>query len=397
MSDAKIDALLNRGVTQVYPKQEMLEAALNKGEKLRVYLGIDPTGEYLHIGHAIGLRKLRAFQELGHEVILLLGSFTAMIGDPTDKTAARTALTREQVLKNAETYKDQAARILDFEGENPAQIKFNDEWLGKMSFGDVLELASHFTVQQMIERDMFQRRLEDEKPIYVHEFMYPMMQGYDSVAMDIDVEIGGSDQIFNMLAGRTLLKQIKGKEKMVVATSLLTNDEGKKMSKSEGGFIALTDSPEEMYGKIMAMDDSMILPYFELATDATLEEIESMRSELSGDVNPRDIKARLARTVVELYAGAEHVEAAEAHFDSVFRKGEMPEEMEELNVSEGMTLVDALVDSGLCSSKSDARRQIEQNAVKIDGEVISETDHQISLGDSAVLQKGKRHFVRLVK
>ncbi len=393
--DQQIEALLTHGVAQIYPKQEMLEAALRSDKKLRVYQGFDPTGEYLHIGHAFGLRKLRAFQELGHEVILLIGSFTAMIGDPTDKASARVQLTRDQVLANAKTYKEQAAKILSFEGENSAQIKFNDEWLAKMTFEDVVGLASHFTVQQMLERDMFEKRIEEAKPIYLHEFLYPLMQGYDSVAMDVDVEVGGSDQIFNMLAGRTLMKQMNGKEKMVLATSLLTNDEGKKMSKSEGGFIALNDAPEEMYGKVMAMNDSMIVPYFELATDVSAEEITQIKAELAGGANPRDVKARLAREVVALYAGADHVEAAEAHFDSVFRKGETPEEMSDFVVAEGSTLVDVLVGSGLATSKSDARRTLEQGAVKLDGAVV--TDGEMIVSTPAVLQKGKRHFVRLTQ
>ncbi len=396
MNEEQIRGIVERGVAQIYPKSDMLTSALKEGKRLRVYLGIDPTGKHLHIGHAIALRKLRAFQDLGHEVILLLGSFTAMIGDPTDKSAVRTQLTREEVLENAKMYKEQASRILAFEGENPAQIRFNDEWLGAMSFGDVLELASHFTVQQMIERDMFQRRIEEEKPIFVHEFMYPMMQGYDSVALDVDVEIGGSDQIFNMLAGRTLLKQLKGKEKIVLATRLLTNDEGRKMSKSEGGFIALSDAPEEMYGKIMAMDDSMIVPYFELATDLAEEDLVAIKRELEEGVNPRDVKARLAREIVRLYAGERYVEQAEAHFDSVFRKGELPEDMPELRINIGATITDALVASGLCVSKTDARRQIEQGAVKLNGAVVTEGETVITLDEPAVLQKGKRHFVRLI-
>ncbi|PIZ54477.1 tyrosine--tRNA ligase, partial [Candidatus Uhrbacteria bacterium CG_4_10_14_0_2_um_filter_41_7] len=251
--EEKIDQLLTRGVSEVLPSAESLKVALQGRKKLKIYIGIDPTSPMLHIGHAIGLRKLREFQDLGHEVILLLGSFTAMIGDPTDKTAVRTQLTQKEVLKNAVTYKEQAGKILNFEGKNPVKLMFNHKWLQKMNFSEVVNLASHFTVQQMLERDMFETRIKEGKPVYVHEFMYPLMQGYDSVAMDVDAEIGGSDQTFNMLAGRTLQRQINGREKFVITMKLLENAEGKKMSKSEGGFIALNDSAKDIFGKLMAM------------------------------------------------------------------------------------------------------------------------------------------------
>ncbi len=382
--------VLLRGVDAVYPTAEKLNETLASGKKLRVYLGIDPTGEKLHLGHAIGLRKLRAFQELGHEVILLVGSFTAMIGDPTDKSATRVQLTREQVLANAKTYKKQASKFLRFTGENAAKFMFNDKWLAKLSFGDVVDLASNFTVQQMSERDMFAKRISEGKPVYLHEFLYPLMQGYDSVAMDVDLEIGGSDQIFNMLAGRTLMSRLKQKEKFVLATRLLTNDEGKKMSKSEGGFIALTDSPEEMYGKVMAMHDSMITSYFEIATDVPLTDIELIRTELKEGANPRDVKARLAREVVKLYAGERFVRKAEKHFETVFRSKELPTEMKEIK-AEG-TIIDVLVSNGMATSRTNARQLLEQGAVKIDGNVVKEDGPAIS----GVLQKGKREFLRLI-
>lgn len=382
--------VLLRGVDAVYPTAEKLNETLASGKKLRVYLGIDPTGEKLHLGHAIGLRKLAAFQALGHEVILLVGSFTAMIGDPTDKSATRVQLTREQVLANAKTYKKQASKFLRFTGENAAKFMFNDKWLAKLSFGDVVDLASNFTVQQMSERDMFAKRISEGKPVYLHEFLYPLMQGFDSVAMDVDLEIGGSDQIFNMLAGRTLMSRLKQKEKFVLATRLLTNDEGKKMSKSEGGFIALTDSPEEMYGKVMAMHDSMITSYFEIATDVPLADIELIRTELKEGANPRDVKARLAREVVKLYAGERFVKKAEKHFETVFRSKELPTEMKEAK-AEG-TIVDVLVANGLATSRTNARQLLDQGAVKIDGNVVKE-DGPATPG---VLQKGKREFLRLI-
>lgn len=396
--EEKIKELMTRGVEQIYPRPEMLEARLRSGKKMRLYVGVDPTGKHLHIGHAMQFRKLRQFQDLGHEVILLIGSFTGMIGDPTDKDAARNQLTRKQVLENAVTYKKQASKILNFSGRNSVKIMFNDKWLGKLSFADVVDIASNFTVQQMSERDMFESRIKEGKPVYLHEFLYPLMQGYDSVAMDIDLEIGGSDQTFNMLAGRTLMKAMKQKEKMVLTLKLLTNDEGKKMSKSEGGFIALDDAPEEMYGKLMAMDDSMILPYFELATDVPMEEIEGMKIQLDQGMNPRDLKMRLGRTIVEMYHSKDAAEKAEEHFKTVFQDHQAPEDIREFSVAFEKSLVDVLVDSGLTSSKTEARRLIEQKAIKIDGVAVSSPDTMIvGSHEGVVLQRGKRQFVRIIR
>jgi tyrosyl-tRNA synthetase len=395
--EEKIEALLTRGVAEAYPNYDKFKALLTSGEQLRIYHGIDPTGPDLHIGHAIQLRKLREFQDLGHEVILLLGSFTAMIGDPTDKDATRKPLTREDVMKNAATYKEQASKILSFEGENQAQIKFNHEWLEEMNFADVIDLASHFTVQQMMERDMFEKRAEAGKPIHIHEFMYPLMQGYDSVAMEVDIEIGGSDQTFNMLAGRTLLRQVKQKEKYVLASKLLENNEGKKMSKSEGGFIALGDAPEEMYGKLMAMSDGMILPYFELVTNRQMEEINGMKLRMEQGENPRDIKAELAHEVVTAYHSEDDAKKAEVHFDQVFRQKEIPEEITEFSLRADANIIDLLVETGLTVSKSDARRMIEQGAVKLDGVKITDKEMIFETGKGEmVLSRGKRNFVRII-
>jgi tyrosyl-tRNA synthetase len=381
----------------VYPSLEKVQERLESGERWRIYVGFDPTAPQLHIGHALQLRKLAQFQELGHEIILLVGSFTAMIGDPTDKSATRVQLTQKEVLANAATYKKQAEKIIDFKGRNAAKVMFNHKWLGKMSFSDVVEVSSHFTVQQMSERDMFEKRMEAGKPVYLHEFLYPLMQGYDSVAMDVDMEIGGSDQTFNMLAGRTLMRVMKQKEKVVITTKLLTNDEGKKMSKSEGGFIALTDAPEEMYGKLMAMNDSMILPYFELATEFSLEEIDGMRIQMEQGVNPRDIKARLAGTIVEMYYDSESAINAASHFDTVFRKNEAPEDLEEVVVKDPVNIVDLLVSTGLASSKTEARRFVEQKAIKVDGTPLTSLQTELAgTKDGIVLQRGKRRFVKLV-
>lgn len=388
-----IDAVLTRGVFDVLPSKGRLAEKMKTGERLRMYVGVDPTSPNLHLGHALQFMKLREFQDLGHEVILLIGSFTAMIGDPTDKMAARQQLTKKQVLENAKTYKRQAEKILRFTGKNAVKVKFNDKWLAKLNFEDVVDLASHFTVQQMMERDMFETRLKEQKPIHLHEFLYPLMQGYDSVAMDVDIELGGSDQTFNMLAGRTLQKAMGGKEKFVISLDLLTNDEGKKMSKSEGGFIALNDTPEDKYGKIMAMSDSMIMPYFKLVLKKSEEELAALTKEK--EENPRDTKAKLAKEVVTLFDGEEAATRGENHFNTVFRSNEIPEDMPEFMLKEEMNIIDVLVASELTSSKSEARRMIDQGAVKINGEVVDSQDQTLTPGAGLVLQKGKRHFVRI--
>jgi len=390
----KIEELLTRGVENVYPSREFLEARLKEGKQLSLYLGIDPTGPDLHIGHSIQLRKLRQFQDLGHKVILLIGDFTGMIGDPTDKSAARVRLTREQVLKNAERYKEQAGKILDFGGENPVELRYNSEWNGTLSFEDVLELMSNFTVQQMLERDMFQNRIKEEKPIYLHEFMYPLMQGYDCVAMDVDGEVGGNDQTFNMLAGRTLMKALKGKEKFVIADKLLADPTGKKMGKSEGNMITLGDSSDEMFGKIMSWTDGMIVGGFEILT---MEDERAVQTELDGGANPRELKARLARTIVAQYFDEEEAQTASDRFDQLFQKKEVPDEIEEYRIDRPMSILEILVGSGLATSNSDARRLVDGGGVKV-GEVVVESIEQMveSTTDGVIIQKGKRHFVRVV-
>ncbi len=395
---AKIDRLLNRGVEMAYPTKDAMRTALLSGKRLRVYVGVDPTAPTLHIGHALQMKKLREFQELGHEVILLIGSFTAMIGDPTDKQAARQQLSAAQVMENAASYKKQAKKILKFTGDNAAKLMFNHKWLSKMSFSDVVELASHFTVQQMSERDMFDQRLKSGKPVYLHEFMYPLMQGYDSVAMDVDVELGGSDQTFNMLAGRTLMREMKNKEKQVLSLKLLVNDEGKKMSKSEGGFVAIDDAPEDMYGKLMSMSDSMILPYFEIITDVPMEEIEGMKIQMQAGTNPRDLKMKLAAEVVTMFHGKAAAKRAAKHFSTVFQQHEQPSEMVDFKIASSMNILDVLVAAQLASSRGEGKQLIAGGGVRIDDVAVTDIGMMIDPTKlPVVLQKGKRHFVRLVK
>lgn len=385
----KIVELLGRGVENIYPSRQFLEKLLQSGKRLTLYTGYDPTATSLHIGNAITMMKLRQFQELGHKVIMLIGDFTGLIGDPTDKTAARKQQTREEVMENCKGWKKQAAMILDFGGDNPVEIKYNSEWLSKLKFADVVELASHFTVQRMLERDMFQERLKQEKPIYIHEFMYPLMQGYDSVAMDVDGEIGGNDQTFNMLAGRDLMKVDKGKEKFVLTVKLLADTSGKKMGKSEGNIVALTDSPEDMFGKIMSWTDGMIPGGFELCTRLPMADIKKIIKETD---NPRDQKMRLAYEVVRTFLGDKAAEKGSQYFVSTFSKKEVPDEMPEVKAED---VVFALTASKICTSKSEARQVIDQGGVKINEKKVEAGDYSAVVKPGDIIQKGSRWFVRV--
>ncbi len=394
--EGKIENLLSRGVEAVFPNKDFLKSRLLKGEKLTFFLGIDPTGLTLHLGHAITIKKLAEFQKLGHQIILLIGDFTAMIGDPTDKTAVRKKLTREQVLKNCEKYKDQASKFISFSGANKALVKFNSEWLAKMNFEDVLDLASNMTVDQMLKRDMFAKRAEEGKPIYIHEFMYPLMQGYDSVAMDVDGEIGGNDQTFNMLTGRDLMKTLKNKEKFVVATKLLTDSEGKKMGKTEGNMVSLDQTPEDMFGKVMSWSDGIIVPGFELIADNSASEIESIKSALASGTNPKDFKVKLAKEIVKMIHGAEAAEKACESFENTFSKGEVPEDIQELNLSKDSLIKESLIQAGIVSSNADWRRLVEGNAVSVveTEEIIK--DPFVKAEKEMTLRIGKKRFVKMI-
>ncbi len=389
----KIEEVLSRGVDSIYPKKENLKKLLESGEKIRLYLGADPTGADLHLGHTVPLRKLRQLQDLGHEVILLIGDFTGMIGDPTGKDKAREPLTREQVLENAKTYKDQVAKVLDFEGDNPVQIKFNSEWLAKLTFKEVVELSANFTVQQMLERDMFEQRLKDGKPIGLHEFFYPLMQGYDSVVMDVDLEIGGTDQTFNMLAGRTLQRKLKDREKFVLTVPLLTDSEGRKIGKTTGNYIALNSAPNELFGQVMALGDDVIFNCFVMCTDVGLEEIEEMKKAKN---NPRDDKARLAKELVRMYYDAETAKKAEQEFEKIFKDKEKPTEIEEKKIEPTNNLIDLLTQLEMVSSKSEARRMVQQGGVKINDVKVEDFEKEIEVKDGDVVQVGKRKFVKIV-
>lgn len=386
----KNDELLTRAVSEVVPKK-LAETKLQSGKPLRLYFGIDPTGTKLHLGHSVPLRKMRAFQDAGHEVILLIGSFTAMVGDPSGRDQMRQPLTKEEVKKNFETYLDQAKKILD---TKKLIVQYNHEWLEKMSLKDVTELSSHFTVQQMLQRDMFKERMKKDAPISVTEFLYPLMVGYDSVMLDVDVELGGNDQLFNMLAGRTLQTAMGKRNKFVMTVKLLDGTDGRKMSKTYENCIYLTDEPADMYGKVMTILDDLIPLYMEYCTGIPMSEIESVKKALKAKKeNPKVFKMRLAKEIVTLYHGTEKAAEAEAAFDAVFAKKGVPDDMPEYKAKKGELLIDALLAAGMVSSKSDARRLIEQGGIKVDDQVVDSIDTKAHPG---IVKVGKRKFVKIV-
>lgn len=392
----KIEEVLTRGVAQILPSKEGLKRLIQKG-KIKLYLGIDPSTSQLHLGHTVVLRKLRDFQQTGHEVILLVGDFTGRVGDPSEKTSMRKKLTHKQVLENAKTYKEQASKILNFSGKNQVKIKFNSQWLDKLTFKNLIEIASVFTVQQFIERDMFQERIKKKKPIGIHEFLYPLMQAYDSLAMDVDLEVGGTDQIFNMLTGRTLMKAIKGKEKFVLAVPLLIGTDGRKMGKSLRNFIPITDSPEEMYGKIMSLKDELILQYFKLCTDVSLQLIKVMEKDLKAKkVNPMELKKKLAFEIVSMYHGKIPAKNAEKQFERVFQKRKLPTKVKTVKLkTKDWNIVDLFMEAKLTSSRAEAKRIISQGGVDINGIPVLDIGHKVSVKDGMVIRCGKRKFIRL--
>ncbi len=395
--EKKIDELLSRGVERIFSNKEALKKKLMSGERIRLYCGFDPSTNSLHIGNAIAINKLSQFQELGHEVVFLIGDFTGMIGDPTDKSATRAKLTRDAVLENAKDYKKQASGYLNFEGENPAQVKYNSEWNDKMTFRDLIEFSSNFTVQQMIQRDMFQKRLKEEKPIHLHEFLYPLTQGFDSVAMDVDLEVGGNDQMFNMLAGRTLQKAVNNKEKFVLTLKLLADDNGRKMGKSEGNAVFLNQSPEDMYGKVMSWEDGVIVRAFELCTKIPVSEIEEISDFLQNENNnPRDKKMQLAFELVKINCGEESAKKAQEHFARIIQNKEVPEEVKEIDLIVGEKLLKVLVEENMAQSSGDAKRKIKQGGVRIGCDVITDVQREIDEVDNEkILKVGKRDFRKI--
>lgn len=393
-TDEQIDQFLNRGVDTVYPDRASLEKRLRSRRPMTVYLGADPSGADLHIGHLIVLQKLRQLQRMGHQVILLLGDFTGQTGDPTDKTAARQPLSKEEVLANAVHYKKQAAAILDFDGENPVEVRYNGAWLSRLTFTEVAELAGHFTVQQMLERDMFQKRLKAGKPISLREFLYPLMQGYDSVEMQVDLEVGATDQTFNMLAGRKLAKEYLGKEKFVLTTPLLADSAGVKIGKSEGNVIAIGGKPENLYGQVMTLPDDITVKALEWCTSAPQPEVAEVAR--LAKTAPRDAKMRLAFAMVREVQGDQAAREAEKHFVTVFQKKEVPENIEVRALPDmgARNIRNLLVDLGLASSTSEAQRLVTQKAVRLNGNV-HDLVGEVQPVAGSVWQVGKKKIVKI--
>ncbi|RDH92386.1 MAG: tyrosine--tRNA ligase [endosymbiont of Seepiophila jonesi] len=387
--------IIQQGTDEILPQDELVNK-LAKGKPLRVKAGFDPTAPDLHVGHTVLVNKLRQFQELGHEVLFLIGDFTAMIGDPTGKSATRPALSREQVMENAQSYEHQIFKILDPE---KTSIVFNSSWMGEMSAADMIQLAGKHTVARMLERDDFNKRYTSGQPIAIHEFLYPLVQGYDSVALKSDVELGGTDQKFNLLVGRELQKQYGQEPQSIVTMPILEGLDGvQKMSKSLGNYIGITDAPEDMFGKIMSVSDDLMWRYLELLSFRSMSEIDGWKREIEQGLNPRDVKIRLAEELVERFHSRSDADRAHQAFVSRFRKGQMPDEMPEPVLhtgGEGMPIANLLKEAGLVKSTSEAMRMIKQGAVRIDGERISDNSIKVEAGSVQVYQVGKRRFARV--
>ena len=399
ISAAEQFRLISHGVADLLPEDEFkkkLEKSVATNTPLIVKLGLDPTAPDIHLGHTVVLRKLKLFQDFGHKVIILIGDFTACIGDPTGKSVTRPPLTEEQVITNAKTYQEQIFKVLDPE---KTEVRFNSEWLSKLDFADVLKLASKYTVARMLERDDFHKRYTEGRPISIHEFMYPLMQGYDSIALKADVEFGGTDQTFNLLMGRHLQGEEGMPEQTIITMPILEGLDGvQKMSKSLGNYIGISEAPSEMYGKAMSIPDELMMRYFMLVTDMSIEEQEQLSKDLeSGAAHPRDVKMKLAHTIVRLYHGEEAANFGQEEFVRVFQKHAMPTDIPEYKVAiteEPVFVPQLLSDAGLTASNGEARRSIKAGAFKIDGEKCNE--EHIVLKDGMVLQVGKRKFIKIV-
>ncbi|MBB6632099.1 tyrosine--tRNA ligase [Clostridium algidicarnis] len=388
--------IIKKGAAEIINEEELKEK-LVKAEKenrpLVVKLGLDPSAPDIHIGHAVVLRKIKQLQDLGHRAVIIIGDFTGMIGDPTGKSKARKQLTKEQVMENARTYEKQIFKILDKE---KTDLRFNSEWLEKLNFRDVIELSAKYSVARMLEREDFKNRFKNEISIGIHEFFYPLMQAYDSIAIDADIELGGTDQRFNILMGRTMQKEYGKECQIALFMPILEGLDGKeKMSKSLGNYIGIYDSPELMYTKTMEIPDDLIIKYFELATDIHPDKINEMKANLQSDsVNPRDVKMSLAKEIVRLYHSEEDSLKAEHHFVHVFQKNQMPEDLEPVKITDTMNFIEVIVYAKLASSNSEARRLITQGGVRINGEKVNDFN-DVKLKDEDIIQVGKKKFAKI--
>lgn len=394
----KIEELLTRGVDKIYPSKEELEKVLRAGKKLRIYQGFDPTGTQLHIGHMTGLRKLRQWQDLGHHVIFLIGDGTGQAGDPSGKTKSRDKfLSSEELRKNARGYIMQAGKIVRFDGENPVEILYNGDWLNKLTTSEILKILDHITFSQLAERDLFQERQKRGEELKMREAIYPVLQAYDSVAMNVDVELGGSDQTFNMLMGRQLVKQMQNRDKFVMTTPLLTDAKGTKIGKTEGNVIAITDTPEDLFGKIMALPDEVIAKAFEFLTDVPMEEVAELEKSIKRGDNPVSHKKRLAFEIVKQLNDESAAKKAQEHFEQIVQKGELSEDLPEYKYTgpEEINIIDLLVKTKLASSNSQAKRLIEQGGVEIDRERIMNHESRIMVKNGMIIRVGKRRFAKI--
>jgi tyrosyl-tRNA synthetase len=393
--------LIRRGAVEIIPEEELvqkIEKSIKSGKPLNIKLGCDPSRPDLHIGHSVVLRKLAQFQQLGHQAILIIGDFTGMIGDPSGRNSTRPALTLEQTRINGESYFQQASKILD---KNKTKIVYNSEWLGKMTFEDVIKLASKYTVARMLERDDFTKRYKAGEPISIHEFLYPLAQAMDSVAIQSDVELGGTDQKFNLLVGRDIQREYGVEPQVILTMPLLVGTDGiEKMSKSYDNYIGISDPPEQIFGRTMSIPDTLIYTYFELATNVSNEKLKEIKAALeNGKTNPRDLKRELARTLVAMYYDEAAAIKAQEEFDKIFIKKEIPEEIDEFNIEENkeINILDLLLLVNFAPSKGEAKRLVQQGGVSIDGEKVSDVHQNIKIKSGMILKVGKRKFLKLTK
>lgn len=388
--------IISKGAAEIIEAAELKQKLIKSQKENRpliIKLGLDPTAPDIHLGHAVVLRKIRQFQDLGHRAIIIIGDFTGMIGDPTGRSKTRKQLTKEEVLENAKTYERQIFKVLDKE---KTEVRFNSEWLSKLNFRDVIELASKYTVARMLEREDFKNRFSQQQSIGIHEFFYPLMQAYDSIAIKADIELGGTDQRFNILMGRMLQRDYGQDSQVAMFMPILEGTDGvEKMSKSLGNYIGVNEEANEIYTKVMQIPDSMIIKYFELATDIHPDEIDKIRIELEkSDVNPRDIKMRLAKEITALYHGEIKAASAEEYFKSLFQKNEIPDDIPTMKFEPNTGLIEVMVSSSFSSSNSEARRLLNQGGVKINGERID--DFNITLKSGDILQVGKKKFLKII-
>ncbi len=393
-------ALIERGTVDCISRDELvkkLRKSQETGKPLKVKAGFDPTAPDLHLGHTVLLQKLKHFQDLGHDIYFLIGDFTGMIGDPTGKSETRKALTRADVEKNAESYKEQVFKILDPE---KTKIVFNSEWLGKLDSFEMIRLASELTVARMLEREDFKVRFENGKPISIHEFLYPLIQGYDSVAMEADVELGGTDQLFNVLMGRDLQRSRGQAPQVVLTLPLLEGLDGvNKMSKSLGNYIGITEPANDIYGKVLSLSDDLMFRYYDLLSDLRVEEIAALKKQMeAGEIHPKEVKKQLARELTARFYSSDEALKAEEHFEKVFRKKEVPDDIPEVSITgeEDIWLPQLLVDTGLVKSTSEGRRMLKQNAVSLDGEKVTDMNRSVAPRGELLIKVGKRRFSKVI-